>query len=164
MNSSEKIKANVTVIIKFIICRNISGYESDKMTCHRRFSIPENVHKENEEGSITCWTAAVVQLYPQLLAVWFHSPPATVLACYLAFGRKANVLIFPLTLLLTMWLSILSLASFLLMYQISYLSCLRDTIILSILAVIQHLQKRSVCSKDESAISIAVQFKELLWH
>lgn len=27
MNSSEKIKANGTVIVKFNICRNIGGYE-----------------------------------------------------------------------------------------------------------------------------------------
>lgn len=139
-----------------------------EMTCHRRLPISENMQrfsqkpKENEKGSITCWTAAVAQLCLQLLAVWFHSPPATILACYLAFSRKPNVLIFPLTLLLTTWLIILSLASFLLIYQISWFSCLRDQIILSILAVVQHLQKRSICPKNESAISIAVQFKELL--
>lgn len=45
MNSSEKIKVNVTVIIKFIICRNINGYEHDKRTS-RRFPIPENMQRD----------------------------------------------------------------------------------------------------------------------
>lgn len=39
MNSSEKIKANV--IIKFVICRNISGYEHDAAQAKCKDDLPQ---------------------------------------------------------------------------------------------------------------------------
>lgn len=58
MNSSEKIKVNFAVIIKFIICRNISGYERDEMTCHRRLPIPENMQRDSVKSTMRMRRAA----------------------------------------------------------------------------------------------------------
>lgn len=134
MNSSEKIKANGTVIIKFIICRNISGYEHDTAQAnvkapHPRKHAKRFSQKHREWGRrhhlLNSSCSTIVSTAPDSLVSQSTSYSPCLLSCLQQESQCAN---FPI-LLLTMWLSILSLTSFLLMYQISCLSCLRDQII-----------------------------------
>lgn len=175
-DTSEKIKAISTVIIKFIICKNISGYEHGPGYCtskmERWLATEGSPCQKTHNGDLVKSTRRMRMVLGRQQQFQNSSPgtaPGSLISqstsyclCLLScLSRQSQCVHFPLDSSAD-YVVKYPLVSFILMYQISCLSCLRCHIILSILAVIQHLQKRSVYSKNEFAVSIAVQFKVLL--
>lgn len=174
----ERIKAFSTVIIKFIICRNISGYEHGAGYCTSKMEIwlatedssfqktynrelvknARRVKKvlERQQQFQNSSHGTLVSTAPGYLS----SQSTNYCPYYLAFSRQSQCAHFPLDSSAD-YVVEHPLISFLVMYQISCLSFLRYQIILSILAAIQHLQKRSIYSRNESTVNIAVQFLAL---
>lgn len=177
-DTSEKIKAVNTVIIKFTICRNTSGYEHGAGYCTSKMerslategSPSQKTHKrdlvkstrrmrmvlgkqqqfQNRSHGTAVSTAPgslisqSTSYCPCLLSCLQQTKP---IAPFFLDSSADYVVKHPLV-------------SFFQMYQTSCLSCLRNQIICPFL--LSYLQKRSIYSKNESAVSIAVQFKVLL--